>query len=202
MPGTQPMPEPALDASGAWLRGARRLLSPNSDHRPPGSVVEVVVIHGISLPPGVFGSGRVEDLFCNRIDWRSDPYLLKIRGLKVSSHVLVERDGSLCQFVPLHRRAWHAGRSTWRGRPRVNDFSVGVELEGTDDTPYGDAQYASLVAVLAALRERFPAIGPGGIVGHCHVAPGRKTDPGAAFDWERLGRALRLPPGWRPGAEV
>lgn len=194
------MSERVAQVRSGWLRGARRLPSPNSDHRPPGTAVEVVVIHGISLPPGRFGSGCVADLFRNRLDWNAHPFFQEIIGLRVSSHVLVERDGSLSQFVPLHRRAWHAGESRWRGRPRVNDFSVGIELEGTDERPYEDAQYATLAAVVDALRAWFPAITPRGIVGHCHVSPGRKTDPGPAFDWQRLGDALDLPAGWRPDA--
>ena len=192
--------ERALLAGGGWLRAARRAPSPNCDHRPPGVAVEVAVIHGISLPPGHFGSGRVADLFRNRLDWNEHAFYSNIRGLCVSSHVLIERNGSLVQFVALHRRAWHAGESTWRGRPRVNDFSVGIELEGADDVPYEDAQYAALAAVLTTLRGRFPALTARGIVGHCHVSPGRKTDPGPAFDWARLARDLGLPAGWRPDA--
>jgi AmpD protein len=162
--------------------------------------VDTVVLHGISLPPGTFGSGCVTDLFCNRLDWERDIFFQTIIGLKVSSHVLIERSGTLIQFVPLHRRAWHAGVSRFRGRPRVNDFSVGIELEGTDDQSYAYPQYEVLGRVLRVLLRRFPAIAPEHVVGHCHVAPGRKTDPGPSFDWQRVAHLMGVaargkPPG-------
>jgi AmpD protein len=190
--------DPALDPSGGWLREARRRRSPNSDHRPPGVLVDTVVLHGISLPPGAFGTGCVADLFCNSLDWDGDPFFSKIIELRVSSHVLIERSGALVQFVPLHRRAWHAGVSRFRGRTRVNDFSVGIELEGTDERSYEDAQYEALGRVLRVLLRRFPTLTPDRVVGHCHVAPGRKTDPGPSFDWPRVARAVGLPPDWMP----
>ena len=183
-------PDLALDARGDWLQGVRRMPSPNADERPPGVEPELVVVHGISLPPGRFGSGRVHRLFLNVLDWDEHPYFKQIEGLKVSAHVLVERDGGLVQFVPFRRRAWHAGASAFAGRARCNDFSVGIELEGTDDLPYEPVQYRRLAALVGALARRWPRIGPQRVVGHCHVAPGRKTDPGPSFDWALLRRLL------------
>lgn len=181
MPISTP-PPPALDASG-WLRGAHRLPSPNCDDRPAGMAIELVVIHSISLPPGEFGGDAVSDLFTNRLDWDAHPYFQSIRGLEVSAHFFIRRDGSLIQFVPCTRRAWHAGKSNWLGRERCNDFSVGIELEGTDKQPFTDAQYAALIPLLAALKAAYPIRA---VVGHSDIAPGRKTDPGPHFAWQRL----------------
>lgn len=161
-----------------WHPGARRSPSPNNDARPPGTDVELAVLHGISLPPGEFGGGGIEDLFLNR---PKDPAL---EGLTVSAHFLVRRDGELVQFVPCAARAWHAGESEWDGRGSCNDFSVGIELEGTDDLPYEDAQYETLCGLLPSLRGELPSLHA--VAGHCDVSPGRKTDPGPAFDWDRL----------------
>jgi N-acetyl-anhydromuramoyl-L-alanine amidase len=157
--------------------------SPNQDDRPPGVEITLVVVHSISLPPGEYGGDAIERLFTNRLDPAAHPYFREIRELKVSSHFLIRRDGELVQFVPVQRRAWHAGVSSWRGRSRCNDFSVGIELEGSDDTPFEDAQYASLQRVLKDLRNRLPLRE---LAGHSEIAPGRKTDPGARFDWQRL----------------
>lgn len=179
-----------LDPSGDWLLGATRLASPNCDDRPAGCAIDLVVVHGISLPPGRFGTGRVADLFLNCLHWDAHDYFLKIKGLKVSSHLLLERNGGLTQFVPFGRRAWHAGESSFMGRPRCNDFSIGIELEGTDELAYEDIQYQRLAAVIRALMARYPGIGPGHVVGHCDVAPGRKTDPGPAFDWSLFAELL------------
>lgn len=187
-------------AAAGWLRGATRMPSPNCDERPPGCAVELVIVHSISLPPGEFGTGCIHDLFLNRLDWNSHDYFNLIKGLKVSSHVLIERDGALVQYVPLQLRAWHAGESSFCGRARCNDFSIGIELEGTDDLAYTAAQYRALADVIAELRVRYPAIGSDRIVGHCHVAPGRKTDPGASFRWNELGRLLGEAPDWEPGS--
>jgi AmpD protein len=162
---------------------AAQIPSPNRDHRPGNEVPSLVVIHGISLPPGVFGGDAIERLFTNRLDPAAHPYYAAIANLRVSAHLLVRRDGALIQFVPCSERAWHAGLSTWEGRTRCNDFSVGIELEGADDVPYTSAQYAMLARLLKALRRRYPITAA---VGHSHVAPGRKTDPGPAFDWARL----------------
>ncbi len=146
----------------------------------------MLVVHGISLPPGEFGGAEIEQLFCNELDWDAHEFFAGIRGLEVSSHVLVRRDGELVQFVPFGKRAWHAGDSAFRGQKRCNDFSIGIELEGTDDVPYTDAQYATLSALVVALIERYPALSTRVIAGHCDIAPGRKSDPGPAFDWMRL----------------
>jgi AmpD protein len=146
----------------------------------------MIVVHGISLPPGEFGGPEIEALFTNSLDWDAHPYFGEIRGLEVSSHVLIRRDGSVVQFVPFHERAWHAGASWFRGRNCCNDFSIGVELEGEDETPYDERQYATLVDLIQALCKAYPAISPREVAGHSDIAPGRKTDPGPAFDWFRL----------------
>lgn len=168
------------------LEGVRYLASPNCDERPPGCAIELLVIHAISLPPGAFGGRGVFDLFMNRLDADAHPYYATIAGLRVSAHFFIRRDGEVVQFVPCARRAWHAGASTWRGRSRCNDFSLGVELEGGDDHPFEDAQYETLAAVTRVLCARYPIAD---IAGHADVAPGRKTDPGPRFEWARY-RAL------------
>lgn len=174
-----------LTSDGAWLDGVRRVLSPNCDERPTGDV-SLIVVHGISLPPGEFGGPWIDDLFMNRLDATSHPYFAEIEGLRVSSHLLVRRDGTLVQYVPFTRRAWHAGPSCYRGRERCNDYAIGIELEGQDDRAYEDVQYRRLAELIAALRGHFPGIAADAIVGHSDIAPGRKTDPGPAFDWQRL----------------
>jgi N-acetyl-anhydromuramoyl-L-alanine amidase len=171
-----------FDSSG-WLDTARHRLSPNCDERPGGETPSLVVIHNISLPPGEFGGKAVEELFTNRLDWDAHPYYQGIRGLEVSSHFFIRRDGELIQFVPCSLRAWHAGASQWQGREKCNDFSIGIELEGTDELPYTDAQYARLHELLEALRTAYPI---GAIAGHSDIAPGRKTDPGPRFEWARI----------------
>ena len=168
------------------IEPARQCPSPNRDARPEGAVPEMVVIHGISLPPGQFGGPEIEALFTNTLDFDAHPYFREIRGLEVSAHLLIRRDGSLVQFVPFTERAWHAGDSRFRGRHRCNDFSIGIEIEGEDETPYEDRQYEVLHAVLRALFAAYPAISAREIAGHCDIAPGRKLDPGPAFDWLRL----------------
>jgi AmpD protein len=173
------------DALG-WLPAARQLPSPNCDARPEGVAIELIVIHNISLPPGVFDGDAVIDLFTNRLDWDAHPYYQEIRGLRVSAHFFIRRDGTLIQFVPCSLRAWHAGGSSWQGCERCNDFSIGIELEGTDDLPFTEAQYASLIPLLNTLKQAYPIRA---VVGHSEIAPGRKTDPGVCFDWERV-RAL------------
>ena len=165
----------------------RVVRSPNQDARPRGTKITLLVVHSISLPPGEFGGDAIERLFTNRLDPAAHPYFREIAGLKVSSHFLIRRDGELVQFVPVGRRAWHAGVSSWRGRERCNDFSVGVELEGTDDGPFTGAQYARLARLVAALRARHPLRD---IAAHSDIAPGRKTDPGPRFDWPRVLAAL------------
>ena len=143
-------------------------------------------MHGISLPPGQFGGGEIEALFTNTLDWDAHPFFGKIRGLEVSAHLLIRRDGSVMQFVPFNERAWHAGASMFRGVPCCNDRSIGIELEGEDETPYEDAQYEALQGIIRALCTAYPAISPRDVAGHSDIAPGRKTDPGPAFDWLRL----------------
>jgi AmpD protein len=179
-----------LTAVEDWLPAARRAPSPNWDERPRGTTVDLLVLHGISLPPGVFGGPWIEALFENRLDPRADPYFQGIASLRVSPHLLIHRDGELVQCVDLRKRAWHAGVSRFQGRESCNDFSIGIELEGTDDIPYDNAQYRTLASVCRGLMARFPDITPSRIVGHSDVAPGRKTDPGPAFDWGYLRRLL------------
>lgn len=175
-----------VDRARHRLRGARFLPSPNHDERPDPSDISLLVVHGISLPPGKFGGGWIDRLFTNALPPDAHPYFAKIRELKVSSHLCVFRDGAVTQYVPFDRRAWHAGESRFDGRGRCNDFSIGVELEGTDATPYEPAQYRALAAVARALLHAYPAITPARIAGHSDLAPGRKTDPGPHFDWLRL----------------
>ena len=179
-------PRFAVDRARQRLRGARFLPSPNCDERPAASDVSLLVVHGISLPPGKFGGGWIGRLFTNALPPGAHPYFAKIRDLKVSSHLCIFRDGSVTQYVPFDRRAWHAGASRFDGRSRCNDFSIGIELEGTDETPYEPAQYRSLAEVTRALLRAYPGLAPSRIAGHSDVAPGRKTDPGPYFDWLRL----------------
>ena len=174
-------------ASKKTARPDRVIRSPNQDARPRGTEVNLLVVHSISLPPGKFGGDAIERLFTNRLDPAAHPYFKEIEGLKVSSHFLIRRDGELVQFVPVKRRAWHAGVSSWRGRERCNDFSIGVELEGTDDGPFTSAQYARLATLIRHLRTTLPLRD---IASHSDIAPGRKTDPGPGFDWPRLFSAL------------
>ncbi|MGI9229160.1 MAG: 1,6-anhydro-N-acetylmuramyl-L-alanine amidase AmpD [Gammaproteobacteria bacterium] len=184
-----------LDSTRQWLQPARRVASPNCDERPDAGDIDLLVLHGISLPPGEFGGDYVEQLFSNRLDPQAHPYFDKLRDMRVSAHLFIDRGGAVTQFVPLLKRAWHAGESSFCGRDACNDYSIGIELEGTDETPYAAAQYETLRAVIVILRQAWPAIGQDRIVGHADIAPGRKTDPGPAFDWTELGLA---PPG---GAE-
>jgi AmpD protein len=169
----------SLDESGI-LSGAQQVPSPNFDERPEGAAVTLLVVHNISLPPGEYGGAGIVGLFTNTLDFGGHPYYETLRELKVSAHFLVRRDGGLVQFVACSKRAWHAGDSNWRGRPRCNDFSIGVELEGTDDRAYADPQYRLLAELTTLLRRRYPVVD---VVGHADIAPGRKTDPGPAFDW-------------------
>ena len=168
------------------IRPAEQCPSPNQDDRPEGCEPELIIIHGISLPPGEFGGPFVEQLFTNRLDWDAHPYFAEIRDLKVSSHVFIRRDGSLIQFVPFSRRAWHAGASCYRDREDCNDYSIGIELEGEDETPYTDRQYQVLTKTVSALQATYTNLCARRIAGHCDVAPNRKSDPGPAFDWLRL----------------
>ena len=175
-------PPDTVDEAG-WLNSARHIPSPNCDERPVGELVRLVVIHAISLPPGEFGGSEIIALFTNRLDPEAHPYFGEIQGLRVSSHFLIRRDGELIQFVSCVRRAWHAGVSSWMGRDRCNDFSIGIELEGCDQLAFEDAQYQALNRLLAALRRCYPIEA---LAGHSDIAPARKTDPGPHFDWHRL----------------
>ncbi|MCV6625078.1 MAG: 1,6-anhydro-N-acetylmuramyl-L-alanine amidase AmpD [Cellvibrionaceae bacterium] len=177
-----------------WLDGARACPSPNYNQRPAAEPISLLVIHNISLPPGQFGGPYIEDFFCNRLDCGQHPYFASIAGLEVSAHFLIDRAGRLCQFVPLEGRAWHAGQSSYGGRPNCNDYSIGIELEGDDQQAYSQAQYQALAKLSAELIGRYPQLAsaatgaearlPGfNICGHSDIAPGRKTDPGASFDW-------------------
>lgn len=189
------MPDPQpITITQHWLSCASRCPSPNQNSRPPGCQPELLVIHSISLPPGQFGGGHVPQLFCNSLDPAGHPYFAEIAGLQVSAHLLIERDGTLVQFVPFDQRAWHAGVSAYDGREACNDFSIGIELEGADDIAYSQLQYRQLSRVIGALLHAYPSLSQEHIVGHCDIAPGRKTDPGAAFDWAHLRQLLASMP--------
>jgi N-acetyl-anhydromuramoyl-L-alanine amidase len=170
------------------IAGVLRLPSPNCDERPAGTAIELLVIHAISLPPGAFGGSGIEDLFLNRLDPSQHPYYAGVAHLRVSAHFLIRRNGALIQFVSCAMRAWHAGVSSWRGRSRCNDFSIGVELEGADDVFFAPAQYDTLLTLTKAVRGTYPIAD---IVGHSDIAPGRKTDPGVFFDWDAYRRRLQ-----------
>lgn len=172
------------DAETGLVAGARLVESPNFDERPDASDIDTIVIHAISLPPGEFGGDAIEQFFCNKLDHTLHPFYREIKEVCVSAHLLITRKGELVQFVPLHQRAWHAGESECRGRKEVNDFSIGIELEGCDEKPFKDAQYKKLVEVTNMLTSVFPGLSLQHIYGHCDVAPGRKTDPGPHFDWQ------------------
>jgi AmpD protein len=181
----------SISPGAGLIRPAVQCPSPNQDDRPAGVEPSLIIIHGISLPPGEFAGDYIQALFTNCLDCNAHPYFAEIDGLQVSSHLLLRRAGELVQFVPFGRRAWHAGESSFRGRSACNDYSIGIELEGTDDTPYTDGQYEQLVSVINAIFESYPQLCPRHIAGHCDVAPGRKSDPGPAFDWLRLYDGLR-----------
>jgi AmpD protein len=170
-----------------WFSGVRRVVSPNHDARPARTPVSLLVIHSISLPPDEFGGAGVEQFFTNTLNSEEHPYYAHLRGVTVSAHFFIRRTGEIVQFVSCHRRAWHAGASLWRGRARCNDFSIGIELEGSDFVPFADAQYRSLAYLTRRLRRAYSI---GDITGHSDVAPGRKTDPGPHFDWPRYRNSL------------
>jgi AmpD protein len=180
-----------VDPVAGLLRGARQVESPNCDDRPTGQAPELLVVHGISLPPGEFGGPWIDALFTNQLPRDAHPYFATIADLRVSAHLLVRRDGEVVQYVPFHRRAWHAGASAWRGRERCNDFSIGIELEGTDASAYEPVQYAVLARVVALLCDAYPTLSADALVGHSDIAPGRKSDPGIAFDWPLLHALVR-----------
>jgi len=175
-----------VDRGSGLLCDARQVESPNCDARPAGAEPELIVIHGISLPPGQYGGPWIDALFTNTLDPAAAPYFAGIHQLRVSAHLLIRRDGEVVQYVPFHRRAWHAGVSHYAGRERCNDFSVGIELEGSDEEPYEPVQYLRLAEVIAALERAYPRLSRERLVGHSDIAPGRKSDPGPAFDWHNL----------------
>ncbi|MCZ6656299.1 MAG: 1,6-anhydro-N-acetylmuramyl-L-alanine amidase AmpD [Gammaproteobacteria bacterium] len=176
-----------------WLARTRRLPSPNYDDRCDPFEICLIVVHGISLPPGEFGNGMIDRLFLNELDTKATAALADLEGLEVSSHLLIDRRGRCTQYVAFDRRAWHAGASSWRGRPACNDFAIGIELEGTDSRPYTAAQYRRLVLVTNALIHAYPRLAPDAVVGHFEIAPHRKTDPGSSFDWSRYLLGLNRP---------
>jgi len=179
-----------VDRTHGILEGTRRVPSPNHDARPADTAISALVIHAISMPPGEYGGADIERLFCNNLDFTCHPFYREIDGFTVSSHLLIRRDGQVVQFVPFPERAWHAGASMLEGRTRVNDFSIGIEMEGSDYAPFEEAQYLALVEVTRALQAAYPGITPERIVGHADIAPERKTDPGPYFNWARYRHAL------------
>jgi N-acetyl-anhydromuramoyl-L-alanine amidase len=184
-----------INKRSGWIKGARRVRSPNCDARPDGCVPDLIVIHGISLPPAEFGGEWIDKLFTNALPAAVHAYFAEVAHLRVSAHALIARDGSLTQYVPFTRRAWHAGESRYCGRSACNDFSIGIELEGTDEIPYEPPQYAVLAELVRALRGTYASLRDADLVGHSDISPGRKTDPGPAFDWSRLQAELRAGEG-------
>jgi N-acetyl-anhydromuramoyl-L-alanine amidase len=182
----------AIDIEAGLLRRALHVPSPNFDERPPPSTIDLIVVHGISLPPGQYGGPWIDRLFTNSLPANEHPYFATIATLTVSTHLLIRRDGQCVQYVPFHKRAWHAGQSSYRGRERCNDFSIGIELEGADTEPYEPAQYRALTEAIIDLCAAYPSLSVKRVVGHSDIAPGRKTDPGGAFDWPRLNALLRV----------
>lgn len=184
---------PLWDAG--WYTFAGQRLSPNCTARPAGTTIDLVVVHAISLPPGQYGGDAVEQLFTNKLDWQAHPYYQSVEGLKVSAHFFVRRNGDLLQFVSCDDRAWHAGVSEHRGRSQCNDFSIGIELEGSDGDVFELPQYETLTSLCAAIMQNYPITS---LTGHEHIAPGRKTDPGAGFNWSVLEKSLALSPQYLP----
>lgn len=179
-----------VDLESGLMHGAGQIASPNHDARPPGVEADLIVVHGISLPPGEFGGPWIDRLFTNTLPADEHPYFAEVGSMRVSSHLVIRRDGAVTQYVKFTERAWHAGKSCYAGREACNDFSVGVELEGTDTLPYEAAQYRALAKVVAALCAAYPRLSPDRVVGHSDIAPGRKTDPGPSFDWPRARRLI------------
>ncbi|MDA7417912.1 1,6-anhydro-N-acetylmuramyl-L-alanine amidase AmpD [Xenophilus arseniciresistens] len=196
-PGSPPPARPEWDQG--WWQPARQLRSPNFGPRPAGAQIDLIVLHSISLPPGQYGGQEVQALFTNSLDWDAHPYFQQIRGIEVSAHFYVRRDGSVWQFVSTEARAWHAGASAWRGRSNCNDDSIGIELEGLEGELFDDAQYEALARLMPALARNHPIAH---VAGHEHIAPGRKQDPGPGFDWRRLRLQLRWPESRFPPASL
>jgi len=180
-----------IDKESGKLLNVEFIASPNYDERPDPDDISLIVVHNISLPPGEFGGPWISDLFTNNLDPQYHPFFQEIHQMTVSSHFLIRRDGHIIQYVPLHKRAWHAGKSNYRGRERCNDFSIGIELEGSDDTPFEDQQYQQLSRLIQALCDTYSALNDETLTGHSDIAPGRKTDPGPHFDWARLRKLLK-----------
>lgn len=180
----------SMTISGGLLEGARFVASPNQSERSPLGNIDLLVIHNISLPPGKYGTGCIDQLFCNALDSAADPFFESISSLKVSSHLLINREGIVTQYVPFTRKAWHAGESEFDGRVNCNDYSIGIELEGTDFEDFTESQYETLVRVVSVLQRQYPKISQDRIVGHSDIAPGRKTDPGPFFKWSKFRSAL------------
>jgi len=174
-----------INIQSGLLDVARQQPSPNCDARPPATEIELLVIHNISLPPGCFGGDAIDCFFSNTLDTKADPYFAEISEMRVSAHLLIRRDGEIVQYVPFNQRAWHAGASCFEGRQQCNDYSIGIELEGTDERPYEEIQYQRLAELIKLLTQTYPAI-EDRIVGHSDIAPGRKSDPGPAFDWSKI----------------
>jgi AmpD protein len=181
-----------INKKTGWLTKVLRVPSPNSDPRPRDCALDLIVVHGISLPPAQFGGAWIDRFFTNTLPADADDYFATIAHMRVSAHVLIRRDGTLTQYVPFTERAWHAGESQYCGRNACNDFSIGIELEGSDEIPYEPAQYEALIELVQALKRAYPSLRDAPVVGHCDIAPGRKTDPGPAFDWLRLRRRLTV----------
>ena len=175
-----------VDPSSHLVVGVRYVPSPNFDERPDDNSISLIVIHNISLPPNEFGKTYIQQLFTNQLNSNEHPYFSTIADKKVSAHALIRRDGELVQFVPFNKRAWHSGESIYNDKPRCNDYSIGIELEGTDNIPYEPEQYTVLASLVDSLRMAYPSLTKEDIVGHSDVAPGRKTDPGLAFEWKRF----------------
>ncbi len=186
------LPRLIINRTTGLLEEVPYLPSPHCDNRPPDASVSLIVVHGISLPPAIFTGTAIADFFQGNLDSNAHPYFKTIKEARVSAHLLIRRDGSISQFVPFEKRAWHAGASTHEEQACCNDFSIGIELEGTDDIPYEKHQYESLAAVILALMQVYTAITPQRIVGHSDIAPGRKTDPGPSFDWAELRKLIAL----------
>jgi len=183
-----------INISTGLLDKATQVVSPNYDDRPDATDIDLIVVHNISLPPGQFGGSWIDALFTNTLDPLAHPYFAEIHQLQVSSHILIRRDGEIVQYVPFHKRAWHAGKSQYKSRERCNDFSIGIELEGSDDQNYEDTQYVRLAGLIQALCTTYPTLSTQRLTGHCDIAPDRKTDPGPAFDWARLRKLLGTAP--------
>lgn len=180
-----------INTTTGLLDDCKQCPSPNKDTRPENTAIDLVVVHSISLPPGEYGGDAIEQFFQNQLDKDQHPYFEEIHQLKVSSHILIKRSGEIVQFVPFHERAWHAGQSTYMGRGSCNDFSIGIELEGTDTDFFEDRQYQQLDLLISALQKTYPQISAN-ITGHSDIAPGRKTDPGTGFDWSKLNNTSKV----------